>query len=81
MGLYSGSELVAGSSQPIWVLASFLQPPNVRSNAAERPNCPPMDSDAMRPTHSRGRLTCGAFQRACQLSAHMCVSNSVPALR
>eukprot|EP00959_Pyramimonas_sp_CCMP1952_P472647 9500378-Pyramimonas_sp.AAC.1 len=37
--------------------------------------------EAYGPANGTGCLTCGTFQRACQLSVHMCVSNSIPALR
>eukprot|EP00959_Pyramimonas_sp_CCMP1952_P178725 3735741-Pyramimonas_sp.AAC.1 len=37
--------------------------------------------EASTPAHSTGCLTFGTFRRACQLSAHMCVSNSIPPLR
>eukprot|EP00959_Pyramimonas_sp_CCMP1952_P189642 3967170-Pyramimonas_sp.AAC.1 len=37
--------------------------------------------EANTPANNTGCLTCGTFQRASQLSAHMCVSNTIPALR
>eukprot|EP00959_Pyramimonas_sp_CCMP1952_P268691 5617900-Pyramimonas_sp.AAC.1 len=48
----------------------------ISSEGAMKLSCDEANTQA----NNTGRLTRGTLQRACQLSVHMCVSNSIPAL-